>query len=32
MAPELGWGAAQAEAQAQAFLDEASAEGIVTSP
>jgi len=32
MAPELGWGEAQTEAQARAFLDEAAAEGIVPSP
>jgi glycerol-3-phosphate dehydrogenase len=32
MAPELGWDAAQSRVQAQAFLDEATAEGIVTRP
>jgi glycerol-3-phosphate dehydrogenase len=32
MAPALGWDASEAEAQARAFLDEAGAEGIVTSP
>src|SRR5262249_39749112 len=32
MAPELGWDEGQAEAQAQAFLDEAGAEGIVPRP
>lgn len=32
MAPELGWDAAQTEAQAQAFRDEAEAEGVVTRP
>jgi glycerol-3-phosphate dehydrogenase len=32
MAPELGWGHEQTRAQARAFLDEAAAEGIVTSP
>jgi glycerol-3-phosphate dehydrogenase len=32
MAGELGWDAARTRAQAQAFLDEAAAEGIVTSP
>jgi glycerol-3-phosphate dehydrogenase len=32
MAPELGWDEAQARAHARAFLDEAGAEGIVTSP
>jgi glycerol-3-phosphate dehydrogenase len=32
MAPELGWGEEQAQAAAQAFLDEAAAEGIVPSP
>jgi glycerol-3-phosphate dehydrogenase len=32
MAPALGWDENEAEAQARAFLDEAGAEGIVTSP
>jgi glycerol-3-phosphate dehydrogenase len=32
MAPALGWDESEAEAQARAFLDEAGAEGIVTSP
>jgi glycerol-3-phosphate dehydrogenase len=32
MAPALGWDEAQARDQARAFLDEAAAEGIVTSP
>jgi glycerol-3-phosphate dehydrogenase len=32
MAPALGWDESEAEAQALAFLDEACAEGIVTSP
>jgi glycerol-3-phosphate dehydrogenase len=32
MAPELGWDEGEAAAQARAFLDEARAEGIVTSP
>jgi glycerol-3-phosphate dehydrogenase len=32
MAPGLGWDDSEAEAQARAFLDEARAEGIVTSP
>jgi glycerol-3-phosphate dehydrogenase len=32
MAPVLGWDESEAEAQARAFLDEAGAEGIVTSP
>jgi glycerol-3-phosphate dehydrogenase len=32
MAPELGWEPRQAGAEAQAFLDEATAEGIVTDP
>jgi glycerol-3-phosphate dehydrogenase len=32
MATELGWDEAQTRAQARAFLDEAAAEGIVTSP
>jgi glycerol-3-phosphate dehydrogenase len=32
MAPELGWDESEAAAQARAFLDEAGAEGIVTSP
>jgi glycerol-3-phosphate dehydrogenase len=32
MGAELGWDDAQAQAQARAFLDEAAAEGIVTSP
>jgi glycerol-3-phosphate dehydrogenase len=32
MAPALGWDESEAEAQALAFLDEAGAEGIVTSP
>ena len=30
MAPELGWGSREADAAARAFLDEARAEGIVT--
>jgi glycerol-3-phosphate dehydrogenase len=32
MAPALDWDENEAEAQARAFLDEAGAEGIVTSP
>ena len=32
MAPALGWDESEAEVQARAFLDEARAEGIVTSP
>jgi glycerol-3-phosphate dehydrogenase len=32
MAPALGWDESEAQAQARAFLDEAGAEGIVTSP
>jgi glycerol-3-phosphate dehydrogenase len=32
MAPALGWDEAHTRTQAQAFLDEAAAEGIVTSP
>jgi glycerol-3-phosphate dehydrogenase len=32
MAPALGWDESEAETQARAFLDEAGAEGIVTSP
>ena len=32
MAPVLGWDESEAEVQARAFLDEARAEGIVTSP
>jgi glycerol-3-phosphate dehydrogenase len=32
MVPALGWDESEAEAQARAFLDEAGAEGIVTSP
>jgi glycerol-3-phosphate dehydrogenase len=32
MAPELGWDEARAQAEAGAFLEEARAEGIVTSP
>ena len=32
MAPALGWDEQQMRAQARAFLDEAAAEGIVTSP
>jgi glycerol-3-phosphate dehydrogenase len=32
MAPELGWDEREREAQAQAFLDEAGAEGITASP
>jgi glycerol-3-phosphate dehydrogenase len=32
MAHELGWEPARAEAEARAFLDEATAEGIVTDP
>jgi glycerol-3-phosphate dehydrogenase len=32
MGPELGWEPARAEAEARAFLDEATAEGIVTDP
>jgi glycerol-3-phosphate dehydrogenase len=32
MAPALGWNESEAETQARAFLDEAGAEGIVTSP
>ena len=32
MAPAMGWDENEAEAQARAFLDEAGAEGIVTSP
>jgi glycerol-3-phosphate dehydrogenase len=32
MGAELGWDGGQAQAQARAFLDEAAAEGIVTSP
>jgi glycerol-3-phosphate dehydrogenase len=32
MAPELGWDEGQARSEARAFLDEAAAEGIVTSP
>jgi glycerol-3-phosphate dehydrogenase len=32
MAPELGWDEREAAARARAFLDEAGAEGIVTSP
>ncbi|MEN3284870.1 MAG: glycerol-3-phosphate dehydrogenase [Solirubrobacteraceae bacterium] len=32
MAPALGWDESEADAQARAFLDEAGAEGIVTSP
>jgi glycerol-3-phosphate dehydrogenase len=32
MAPELGWDARRADAEARAFVDEATAEGIVTDP
>jgi 1,6-anhydro-N-acetylmuramate kinase len=32
MAGALGWDAHEVEAQARAFLDEARAEGIVTTP
>ena len=32
MAPELGWGPRRTDAEAQAFLEEATAEGIVTDP
>jgi hypothetical protein len=32
MAQDLGWEPRRAEAEAQAFLDEATAEGIVTDP